>query len=71
MINREIANKTLKARVLAVLKEVEFSGITYDEDENYDGEYEYWEEQCCPVCGATDEHYDDCELAALINELSK
>ena len=66
-------DKTLKARVLAVLKAVEFSGVRYDEDEGYDGEYDYWEERCCPVCDSITEgeHYDDCELAKLIKELSK
>ena len=58
-------DKTLKARVLAVLKAVEFEGYHYIDP---------WEsddiERCCPMCGATDGHYDDCELAALIKELS-
>ena len=57
-------DKTLKARVLAVLKAVEFEGYHY---------IDTWEsddiERCCPMCGSTDGHYDDCELAKLIKEL--
>ena len=59
-------DKTLKARVLAVLKAVEFEGKVWVDPWDTD----YGIERCCPMCGSTDEHYDDCELAALIKELS-
>ena len=61
-------DKILKARVLAVLKAVEFGGKDWVDPWDED----YGIESCCPVCGATeiDEHQDDCELAALIKELS-
>ena len=61
-------DKALKARVLAVLKAAEFEDWQYvDPWDEYSGI-----ELCCPVCGAaeTDGHHDDCELAALIKELS-
>ena len=60
-------DKELKARVLAVLKAVEFEGHQYVDEWDTD----YGIESCCPMCGATDEHYDDCELAKLIKELSE
>ena len=60
-------DKTLKARVLAVLKAVEFEGHQYVDPWDTD----YGIESCCPMCGATDGHYDDCELAELIKELSE
>ena len=59
-------DKTLKARVLAVLKAVEFEGYHYIDP---------WEsddvERCCPMCCLADGHKGDCELAELIKELSK
>ena len=59
-------DKALKARVLAVLKAVEFEGYHYIDP---------WEsddiERCCPMCCSADGHKSDCELAELIKELSK
>ena len=57
---------TLKTRVLAVLKAVEFEGYDYVDP---------WEsddiERCCPMCCSADGHKDNCELAELIKELSE
>ena len=60
-------DKALKARVLAVLKAVEFEGHCYVDPWDTD----YGIESCCPMCGSTDGHYDDCELAKLIKELEQ
>lgn len=63
-------DKTLKARVLAVLKAVEFAGFDYEDPWNCCDNNIY---RCCPVCGSENEgkHYDDCELAALIKEMKQ
>ena len=64
---RDAMDDILKARVLAALKAVEFEGYDYVDPWDTDCGIE----SCCPMCGSTDGHKDDCELAELIKELSE
>ena len=51
-------------KAIQLLKQLETAGKDVDWSDYNDP----WIEDCCPSCGCTDGHYDDCELKRLLKE---